>query len=222
MANPVAAEGGGEPEAREAARENAPVTVLTLDRIVSLQDFEDFARAFAGVFRARADMLREGLQRRVLVTVVPEGGGTLGETLQGDLRDAMDAVRDEAVPLEILSFTPRLIRLEAAIQVHPDHLAETVLADVREALLAAFGFDAARLGRSVESSRVHAVIHAVDGVVSVDLNVFRLESAGGIVTRLDARPAERDEDNGALRGVELLYLDPMFLEVEKVDEGVTS
>ena len=130
VVNPLAAEGGGEPEGRDAARENAPVTVLTLDRIVALRDFEDFARAFAGVWRARADLLREGLQRKVLVTVVPEGGGALGETLREDLGDAMDAVRDRAVPLDVLPFTPRLIRLSVRLEVHPDHLAETVVAAV--------------------------------------------------------------------------------------------
>lgn len=220
VVNPVAAEGGGEPEGRDAARENAPVTVLTLDRIVALKDFEDFARAYAGVFRARADLLREGLQRKVLVTVVPEGGGALGDILRTDLHDAMDAVRDPAVPLEILTFTPRLLRLEVKVQIHPDHLPETVLGGVEAALLDAFGFEAARLGRSVQSSRVHAVIHAVEGVVSADLDVFTLSSAGGVVSRLDARPAERDAA-GALRGAQLLYLDPAFLEVERLQEVIS-
>ena len=46
VTNPLPAGGAEDPEALEDARTNAPVTVLTLDRIVSLRDYEDFARAF--------------------------------------------------------------------------------------------------------------------------------------------------------------------------------
>ena len=40
--NPQDAEGAEDPESRDDARKNAPTTVLTLDRAVSLQDYEDF------------------------------------------------------------------------------------------------------------------------------------------------------------------------------------
>src|SRR5207247_2338447 len=40
VTNPLAAEGGDEPESFANARQNAPLTVLTFDRVVSLQDYE--------------------------------------------------------------------------------------------------------------------------------------------------------------------------------------
>ena len=52
VVNPEDAEGAEDPESRDDARKNAPTTVLTLDRAVSLQDYEDFARTFAGVAKA--------------------------------------------------------------------------------------------------------------------------------------------------------------------------
>ena len=48
---PAAPAGAADPEARDRRPGQRPATVLTLDRIVSLQDFEDFARAFAGSAR---------------------------------------------------------------------------------------------------------------------------------------------------------------------------
>jgi predicted phage baseplate assembly protein len=54
VTNPNASEGAEDPETRDAARANAPLTVTTLGRIVSLSDYEDFARAFSGVGKARA------------------------------------------------------------------------------------------------------------------------------------------------------------------------
>ena len=43
VTNPFPATGAADPETLDRARDNAPLTVLTFDRIVSLQDFEDFA-----------------------------------------------------------------------------------------------------------------------------------------------------------------------------------
>ena len=54
VTNPIAAAGAQDPQARDDARVNAPLTVRTLDRIVSLSDYEDFARAFAGIGKAMA------------------------------------------------------------------------------------------------------------------------------------------------------------------------
>src|SRR5690606_5754824 len=48
VVNPVPARGGTDPDDRERMRRNAPLTVRTLGRIVSLRDFEDFAVAFPG------------------------------------------------------------------------------------------------------------------------------------------------------------------------------
>ena len=52
--NPLPTTGAAEPENRDAAKENAPLTVLTMERIVSLRDFEDFARGFAGIGKAQS------------------------------------------------------------------------------------------------------------------------------------------------------------------------
>ena len=54
VTNPLAATGAADRETPENARRNAPLPVLTLDRIVSLQDYADFARNFAGIGKAKA------------------------------------------------------------------------------------------------------------------------------------------------------------------------
>ena len=47
--NPLKPEGAQDGERMANARSNANLTMYTLDRVVSLQDYEDFARAFAGI-----------------------------------------------------------------------------------------------------------------------------------------------------------------------------
>ncbi|MGA7206695.1 MAG: hypothetical protein WBX27_18945, partial [Specibacter sp.] len=46
--NPLRSTGGADPETRDAARANAPLAVTALDRLVSVADYADFARTFAG------------------------------------------------------------------------------------------------------------------------------------------------------------------------------
>src|SRR5262249_9228138 len=56
--NPLPASGGADKESRDQARENAPLAVMSLDRLVSVQDYADFTRPFAGIGKAQA--LRPG------------------------------------------------------------------------------------------------------------------------------------------------------------------
>ena len=52
--NPLRASGGADKENRDQARKNVPLAVKALDRLVSVQDYEDFSRTFAGIGKARA------------------------------------------------------------------------------------------------------------------------------------------------------------------------
>ena len=58
VSNPAPASGGVDPESEDAARASIPLGVRTLGRAVSLLDYEDFARAFSGVVKAQAAVLR--------------------------------------------------------------------------------------------------------------------------------------------------------------------
>ena len=63
--NPIAASGGADRDSISQARANAPTTVLALDRLVSVQDYADFARAFAGIGKANSLKISDG--RRQIV-----------------------------------------------------------------------------------------------------------------------------------------------------------
>jgi predicted phage baseplate assembly protein len=69
VTNPLDATGAADPESGDDIRQNAPLTLRTLDRIVSLQDYEDFARAFSGITKALATWTWNGQQQGVLITV---------------------------------------------------------------------------------------------------------------------------------------------------------
>lgn len=191
VTNPVAAGGADDPEALDMARVNAPLTVLTMDRIVSLQDFEDFARAFAGIGKASAALIWDGEERLVHLTVAAADGGSVpaASELHRNLRDGIDAYRHAARPVRISSFHPRSFDLAARIAVAPDRAGGSVAEAVRAALLEAFSFPARAFAEPVTVSGVLAVMQAVEGVVGIDLDALHLTGGNGLEQRLPARPA---------------------------------
>ena len=79
VVNPEAAQGAEDPESRDEARTNAPLAVLTLERAVSLQDYEDFARTFSGIAKAQAVWVWDGRKRSIFLTVAGPAGEALAE-----------------------------------------------------------------------------------------------------------------------------------------------
>lgn len=179
VTNPLRASGAAEPESLDEARTNAPLTVLTLERAVSLQDFEDFARAFAGIGKALAVALWSGETRLVHVTVAAADGSQVDpqSDLFKNLRSAIEAVKDPVQPVEVAGFIPRSFSLQARIFVDPRYRAQDVLAQVQQALLDAFSFAQRSFGQPVAAAEVITVIQAVTGVIAVDLDRLEVDPA---------------------------------------------
>jgi len=206
--NPIASAGAEDPETREQARRNAPLTVLTLDRAVSLRDFEDFARAFSGIAKARADRVWDGSRRVIHLTLAGSGGEVPSEKVRNNLRASLDAARDPYQPLKLADFDVLRFGVAAKLKIAPDHEWEVVAAAARAALEMAFSFDARELGRRLAASEVWAVLQAVPGVVAVDLD--ELFEVGGNLEQddfgLSALPARFVESEGEIRPAQLLVL----------------
>ena len=96
VVNPLPASGAADAETRDEARENAPFTVLTLDRIVSMQDFEDYARAYPGIGKAQAIWLWQGEHKIIHITIAGADGGPISmvSALYKNLKLSMENVRD--------------------------------------------------------------------------------------------------------------------------------
>lgn len=225
VTNPLPTAGAADPESRDNARENAPFTVLTLDRIVSLRDFEDFARAFAGIGKAQATTLWNGETRVLHLTVAaaasnPDGTHTIdpGSDLFTNLRLAMDAARDTAQRLNVDTYEPRYFRVRARVLVHADYLPEKAQAAVVEALRATYAFERRGFGQPVFASEVIGIMQGVEGVTAVFLTALHLRGAAETrESRLAANPATPIIGPGrtltAVRKAQLLLIDPVGIEV---------
>jgi len=206
--NPVAAEGAEDPQTIANARRNAPITVRTLDRVVSLLDYEDYARDFAGIDKALGDWTWDGRANHIFLTVAGPNGAVIpsGGATHSALGYALTEHGDPHVSFEVVPHRPAYFTVAGSIVVDPDHLPEKVLAAAAAALRAAFSFDARAFTQPVMRSEIIAVLHEVDGVVAVDLDSFnRVGQSPPPDPWLEAKCPEPDAD-GAMLGAELLTL----------------
>jgi predicted phage baseplate assembly protein len=174
VVNPLPATGGADPDSRDAARRNAPLAVTALDRLVSVQDYEDFARLYAGIGKASAARLSDGRRQLVHVTIAGVDDIPIDPTsdLFAALSSALRLYGDPVVPVAVAVRDLLVIVLAAKVRVLPDYAWELVEPHVRAALLEAFGFERRELGQDVLSSEVLSVIQAVPGVAFVDLDTL--------------------------------------------------
>jgi Baseplate J-like protein len=205
VTNPFSATGAADPETLDRARDNAPLTVLTFDRIVSLRDFEDFAAAFAGVGKAQATWLWDGESRLVHLTVAAETGDPLTPTslTYQHLADAISTSGDPRARVRVDPYEQLTFALEANVVVLPEYETAVVLAAVAAEVRSRFSFERRAFGQSVAQSDVMATIQRVAGVEAVELTSLNL--TGGTATVNALLPALRARiDNGVIRAAQLL------------------
>ena len=214
VTNPVPASGAADPEKLEDARENAPITVLTLGRIVSLRDYENFTRAFAGIGKAMAVTFWKGEHQVVHITIADTNGDTISETadLYKNLKDAIDGSRDPLQEVLLGSYSPTYFNLEAKVLIDPDYQWETVRAEIESELQDTFAFEPRSFAQPVSAAEVVQAIHQTAGVVAVDLDqlqkVDEISTPIGpaLATLLEARSPTLDPVTGEIQEAELLMI----------------
>jgi len=173
--NPLKASGGADKESRDQARKNAPLAIKALDRLVSVQDYQDFARSYAGIGKASAVELTDGRRQLVHVTVAGADDGLIdtNSDLYGNLRQSLLSYGDPSLAIRLEVRELMLLVIEARLRILPDYLWEPVVVKVRGAMLAAFSFECRELGQDVLLSEVISVMQAIPGVAYVDVDVLR-------------------------------------------------
>ena len=177
--NPLPATGAADPEDRDSARQNAPRTVVAMDRIVSLRDFEDFARTFAGIGKALAVNMSSGETTLVHMTIAAANGDELTSTSEPfmNLEAAINSVRDPGLGFELQSYERIYFDVEATVLIDPRYDSKKLLKAVRAAVLNAFSFPRRSFGQPVTAAEVITVLQGVDGVLATDLDGLAPASA---------------------------------------------
>jgi predicted phage baseplate assembly protein len=172
--NPLRGSGGAGAETRDLARENAPLTVMALDRLVSVQDYADFTRRFAGVAKALAQRTTDGQRQLLYLTIAGVDDAPIDPTsdLYRNLVNALYDLGDDDLPIRVDTRELQVLVISARIKTLADYRWEPVAASVRATLLDQFGFGNRALGQWALLSEVISAIQGVAGVAYVDVDAF--------------------------------------------------
>jgi predicted phage baseplate assembly protein len=230
VVNPIPASGGSDGDTTEQARQNTPIAVAALDRLVSVSDYGDFARSFAGIAKASAQSLSDGHRQLVFVTIAGSEGTVIDQSsaLSMNLVQAFQQLGDPHLPVDVESYSLMLLVISAQVKILPDYDFDQVSPQIRATLLDTFGFDNQELAESVQLSRVVSAIQNVAGVQSVQVQVLdsirksetesppdvlydklkEIVAARAPKTIIDVPPALLDPASGAIQPAGLVYLSP--------------
>lgn len=214
VTNPDPATGGADPDSADSARVSAPLHTLTLGRVVSLDDYQNYASAFAGVAKALATWTWDSRKRGVFLTVAG-ANGTVLQTDDSTITNLIKAFRSAGnpyIPLTVASYTPVLFEVGAYVRVDTlNYDPNQVLGAVWQSLAANFSFDQRQLGQGVALSEVIALMQSTPGVIAVEMQAFNRQGqppAPGALPAVLRAAAPITGQQGTPQGAEMLLLDP--------------
>lgn len=238
VTNPLAASGAADPEQRDEARANAPLTVLAMDRIVSLQDAQDFSRAFAGIGKSSAVALWRNGKRWIHLTVaaaaaVPDAGGPgsgmadhragASSPRRTNLEAAIRAAKEPSISVRLDTYQPLFFNVAAKVLIDPRLRWADVEQAVRSALLSAFGFEQRSFAQPVAVVEVGTTIQRVPGVVFVDIDALYRFDQSASLPAAGLLPADRvfwDDGQAEPASLsQLLLVNPLGITLVQVPAG---
>ena len=209
VSNAVPAEGASNAETIEDMRASAPQSIRTLDRVVSLTDFEAFASRYRGVGKALASELHSGMRLVVCLTIATTGltSPVAGSDIVVKLGEALKGVMPPGHKVRIEGFTDLNAAVTLKLATDPTLPRAAVEAAVRAALGAAFGRAVRAFGQGLHRSEVLAVVQGVEGVLAANLTAFSLPGGPPEVDGRLIAPLPR-LDGGVFNPAGLLSIDP--------------
>ncbi|MFD7091456.1 putative baseplate assembly protein [Streptomyces sp. NPDC059896] len=174
VTNPQPATGGADADGPGLTRRTIPLAVSALDRLVSIRDYEDFARSRAGIGRAAAREIFDGRRRVLHMTVAGVDDIPIADDSEvlDSLRSSLARYGDARLPVRVDVRELVLLLLAARVKVARDHTWSVVEPLLRRTLLREFGSGRRELGQPARLSDVLATAHRVPGVDYADVDVF--------------------------------------------------
>ncbi len=188
VTNPQPATGGQDAQSIDDVRSNAPQTVLTLGRAVSITDYQSYASTFAGISKAYAIWIPAGPGRGVFLTVAGVDGAALppGNPTLDNLANSLHSFGNPLIPITAQSFLETLFGFSADVAYDPAYDQPTVRAQVLETLSTAYSFAKRSFGQGVSVDEIAAIIQGVPGVTAVnviEIHTIATSAAGDLASQ---------------------------------------
>lgn len=175
--NPLAASGGAAPASLQEGRDLVRLANLPLGRLVSLADYEHFARTFAGIGKAQALLLRQDGMPVVQVTVAADGGGQVktGTALYASLLAALRTHGNGLHRIELAQYGKHTFGLKATVKIDARYQAAVVKEAILTRLTETYCFDRRAFGQGVSRSELIVALQTVRGVLAITLTGLSLD-----------------------------------------------
>lgn len=167
--NEVAASGGVDQEDIKILKKRIPLSIRTLNRAVTRQDYKDIAEMFTSVQKA-AVFFECG--KTVDIYIAPIGGGPASPTLLDDVTDYFEDKRMITTLVRLLSAGQIQIYIEADITALPNYPNSTVKATVLANLLEFMSSDNQEISGEVKQGDVYEQMENSTGVKVGELIKF--------------------------------------------------
>ena len=180
--NPLAAQGGVEPESMEQVRAYAPAAYRTQKRAVTEADYAAVAGRHPGVQRAMATFRWTGSWHTVFITVDRQDGKVVDAIFEASVRKFVEPFRMAGHDVEVEGPLPVSLEIDMDVCADPAYFR----ADVKRELLELFSTrkfandrrglfhpDNFTFGQTVYLSPLIAAAQAVQGVTSVQISKFQ-------------------------------------------------
>lgn len=169
VTNSSAFSGGKDAESTDSIRINAPLSLRSLNRAVSLKDYAQLAVQVNGVAKAIA---AASVYTGVTLYVAPSGGGSLSTTLKTTIENYFVDKMPPNTTLNVLEYRKAYPYLDVTVSVLPQYTSSVVSAAVADALYSLFSFDNVIFNDVITIGDVHTACRSVDGVSYITINDF--------------------------------------------------
>lgn len=177
VTNQIKASGGADVEDLGRITRNAPLSIRTLDRAVTNQDYKDTAMLAPGVDKAGVTY---DCGKWIDVYITPNDGGIAPLALLATTKSYIDFRKIITTKVRVSPAGETEIVLNLNIYGKPYMTAPQILADVNKALLEEYGYEKTDVNRPIRYSDIYAL---VDNLTKVNyLHII------GLTTKPYARP----------------------------------
>jgi hypothetical protein len=215
--------GGALPESGENAREAAPGKIQSLDRIVSLQDFESETLAIPGVSKALATWELVDNIPSVVVTVLMETGRDREFSEVEKILSHYNRCRgSQRFPIDLRKGDRKYVSIVANVAFNPTFRQELVSKTIQAALGVTgeknglFSLKNRRFGQKEFANRIAGAIQNVAGVLWVEITGFISLGAAEDPAKLTLPELIKPNPNISCTTQQILSLYPSHLNINPV------
>ncbi len=215
--------GGANPESGENAREAAPGKIQSLDRLVSLQDFESETLAIPGVSKALAAWELVDNLPNVVITVLMETGrdGEFSEVAK--ILSHYNRCRgSQRFPIDVRKGDRTYVYIAANVAFNPTFRQELVSKAIHSALGITgendglFSLKNRRFGQKEYANRIAGTIQNVEGVLWVEVTGFISLGPADEPAKINVEKLIKSNPNIPFTTQQILSLYPSHLQLNPV------